>query len=94
MKEFKEGDSFIYFPGNKVCLLEIVKIGEYDEQKKYKPMEYKRYTYADNGYTYDSNDFQTGKAKIFLDLEKETEYAQIDHGVTNKYCICHIIYCG
>lgn len=93
MKEFKVGDGFIYCPGNRVCLVKITKIGEWNDQKKYKKIEYKRYTYIDNSCTYNDEEYETGKAKIFHDENNEREYVQLDHWFTHKYCIRHIVYC-
>ena len=93
MKQFKAGDGFIYFPGNKVCLIEITKIGEWDQEKQYKKIEYKRYTYIGNTCTYNENEFETGSAFIFIDHERNKEYIQLEHWFTHKYCIKHIVYC-
>lgn len=93
MKEFKVGDSFIYFPSDKVCLLKITKIGEWNDKDKCKKIEYKRYTYIDNACTYNDEEYEIGNAKILRDEDDEREYVQLDHWVTLKYCIRHIIYC-
>lgn len=89
MNEFKVGDEFIYFPGNNVCLLRIIKIGEWDENKRCKPIEYKRFTYDND--TYNDNEYEIDNALIAKD-EDDQEYVQIDYWYTHKYCMRHIIY--
>lgn len=84
MKEFKVGDKVTYCPGNQVCLLEITKIDE-----KCKHIDFKRYTYVGN--TYDESMYETGTA--LMGRDEGGEYIQVDHWLTRKYCIRHIIYC-
>ena len=88
MREFKVGDSFVYCPGNSVCLLRITEIWECGNDKM---VTYNKYTYVDN--TYDDNKYETGTALIMRDEERESEFIQVDHWMTNKYCVRHIIYC-
>ena len=89
MKEFKVGDKVIYCPGNQVCLLEITKISDYNYDEQCKYIHFKRYTYVGN--TYDENIYEIGTALIGCDEGRE--YIQVDHWLTRKYCIRHIIYC-
>lgn len=93
MKEFKVGDGFVYCPNNRVCLFKITKIGGWDDKKKCKTIEYKRYTYVGNTGSYNDDEFETGSAVIMIDEHNNKEYVQIDHWFTHKYCVRHIVYC-
>ena len=91
MKEFKVGDGFVYCPGNEVYFLKITKIGRWNKDKKCKSITFNRYLYDNN--VCEEDKYETGKALIVRDESKNKEYVQVDHWLTKKYCVRHIVYC-
>lgn len=93
MKEFNVGDEFVYCPDERTCFCKIKEIKRWDDEEqggKCGMISYERYIYKHN--SCEAVKHEESAAEIFRDEIEDKEYVQIDHWMTHRYCIRHVVY--